>query len=157
MAQVASIFTTTESTKMNPIRKRRLYFIGLLIVGLGVATTLILYALQKNINVFVTPTQAIADHLPADYHFRLGGMVKQGSVVREKEGLAVTFIVTDLKQEMTVHYKGVLPDLFREGKGVIVEGHLDGQNGFSASQVLAKHDENYMPRNIDQTLRKNGG
>lgn len=140
---------------MNPIRKRRLYFIGLLMVGLGVAASLILYALKKNINVFITPTQAVAEHLPQDYHFRLGGMVKKGSLVREKNGLGVKFIVTDLKQEMIVYYIGVLPDLFREGKGVIVEGHLDDQNQFSASQVLAKHDENYMPKNIDQTLRDN--
>ena len=117
---------------------------------------MILYALKQNINAFVTPSQLAALHPSADYHFRLGGMVKKGSVLHDKESLKVQFVVTDLKKEMLVYYTGVLPDLFREGKGVIAEGRLDEQNRFQAGQVLAKHDENYMPKNVAAELKKNG-
>lgn len=140
---------------MNPIRRRRLFFIIFFIFGLGVATSFILYALKKNINVFITPSQVMTEHMPRNYTFRLGGLVKKGSLIHQKESLDVSFVVTDLKHELKVRYTGVLPDLFREGKGAIVEGHIDDQNEFRASQVLAKHDENYMPKNVDQTLKKN--
>jgi cytochrome c-type biogenesis protein CcmE len=140
---------------MNHIHKRRIYIIVLLAVGLGLAAGLILYALKQNINVFVTPSQILSSHLSPDYHFRLGGMVKKDSVIRDKKSLNVSFIVTDLKSEITVFYTGGLPDLFREGKGVVAEGHLDQQQHFIATQVLAKHDENYMPKNVAEMLKKN--
>lgn len=89
-----------------------------------------------------------------DYHFRLGGLVKTGSLTREKKGLGLQFVVTDLKKEVLVSYEGVLPDLFREGKGVIVEGKLNKKGVMIASQVLAKHDENYMPKKVYDALRK---
>lgn len=133
---------------MNKIHKRRLYFVGLFIVGLALAAGLILYALKQNINAFLTPSQLQASQLVADYHFRLGGMVKKGSLMRDAEGLGVVFVVTDLKSEMKVRYVGVLPDLFREGKGVIAEGTMNDQGIFVANQILAKHDENYMPKNV---------
>jgi cytochrome c-type biogenesis protein CcmE len=140
---------------MNKIRQRRLILIGLFIAGLALASSLILFALKKNINVFLTPSEIVTAQLPSDYHFRLGGMVKKGSVMREKEGLGVSYVVTDLKRDITVHYVGVLPDLFHEGKGMIAQGHLDANGVFIASDVLAKHDENYMPKNVEKVIKAN--
>lgn len=140
---------------MNKIHKRRLYYILLFIFGLALATGLILYALKQNINVFLTPTEMSASTLPADYHIRLGGMVKKNSIVRDKEGLGIQFVVTDFKHDVLVRYVGILPDLFREEKGVIVEGNLTSQRLFVASQVLAKHDENYMPKKVYKAMREN--
>lgn len=129
---------------MNKIHERRIYIVTFSLIGLMAAAGLILYALKQNINVFLTPSQ-ITTTLKPDYHFRLGGMVEKGSVVRTKESLETQFVVTDFKHTIAVHYVGILPDLFREGKGVIAEGHLDDKGEFVATQVLAKHDENYMP------------
>lgn len=140
---------------MNHIHKRRLTYVFLFVLGLGLAASLIFYALKKNINVFVTPSELTSSQIKPDYHLRLGGLVKQGSVVRDKTNLQVQFIVTDLKREVVVHYQGVLPDLFREGKGVVAEGTLNTQGEFIATQVLAKHDENYMPKKVYQALREN--
>jgi cytochrome c-type biogenesis protein CcmE len=141
---------------MNPIRQRRLFFIGILLLGITIASSLILFALKKNINAFLTPSDVASSTLPADEHFRLGGMVKQGSLVREKDSLGVTFVVTDLKRDLTVTYIGVLPDLFREGKGMVAEGHMNTNGVFVANEVLAKHDENYMPKQMAKVLKKNG-
>lgn len=138
---------------MNKIHKRRIYIIGLLAIGMMTATGLILYALKQNINVFLTPHQLSTQHIASDYHFRLGGMVKEGSVVREKESLGVQFTVTDFKKEIVVRYVGILPDLFREGKGVVAEGRIDNKGIFVADLVLAKHDENYMPKNVYKAMR----
>lgn len=140
---------------MNHLHKKRLVYIGLFALGLTIASGLILYALKQNLNVFVTPTQLSTHHFSPDYHFRLGGLVKPGSVMRDKNSLKVEFIVTDLKQDIKVHYVGILPDLFREGKGVIAEGNLNAEHLFIASQILAKHDENYMPKNVYQAMREN--
>jgi cytochrome c-type biogenesis protein CcmE len=140
---------------MNKIHKRRLYYVALFAVGLGVATGLILYALKQNINVFLTPGQLSTMHIAPDYHIRLGGMVKEHSVVRSKTDLSVEFVVTDFKRDITVRYVGVLPDLFREGKGVVAEGTLNSDGTFHATQILAKHDENYMPKNVYQEMRRN--
>jgi len=137
---------------MNKHHKRRIYFLCLFAAGLTLAAGLILYALKQNINVFLTPQELVERRLPSDYHFRLGGMVKPETVFHEKTGLGVRFIVTDLKHEVTVHYTGVLPDLFREGKGVIAEGHLNQNGVFIASQILAKHDENYMPKKVEKAV-----
>lgn len=139
---------------MNKIHQRRLYFIGLFVLGLSIAAGLILYALKQNINVFLTPSQVTTSHISSDYHLRLGGMVKPGSIVREKNGLGVHFIVTDTKKELSVYYVGILPDLFHEGKGVIAEGSINPEGVFVATQVLAKHDENYMPKNVYKTMRE---
>jgi cytochrome c-type biogenesis protein CcmE len=140
---------------MNNIHKRRLYIITSCVLGLALATALILYALKQNINAFLTPSQLLSQHLPPDYHLRLGGIVQPGSVLREKNTLGVQFIITDFKKTIPVHYVGILPDLFREGKGVIAEGYLNAQGILMASQILAKHDENYMPKNVYQALREN--
>lgn len=128
---------------MNKIQQRRLYSVLIFIAGLALAAFFILYALKQNINVFLTPSQVAATNKNQPYTFRLGGVVKEGSVVRH--GLVVDFTVTDFKASVPAQYEGVLPDLFREGKGVIAEGRLNEQGIFIASQVLAKHDENYMP------------
>jgi cytochrome c-type biogenesis protein CcmE len=138
---------------MNKIQKKRLTILSLFVIGLSIAIALILFALKQNINVFLTPSQLAQKHFSTDYHFRLGGMVKKHSVQHTPQSLAVNFIVTDFKHDLAVHYEGVLPDLFREGKGVIAEGYLNAQGIFIASAVLAKHDENYMPKNVYKALR----
>lgn len=138
---------------MNKIHKRRLYYVTSFIIGISVALGLMLYALKQNINVFLTPSQITETKVTPDYHFRLGGMVKVGSIQRNKTGLSIRFIVTDLKKELPVTYNGIPPDLFREGKGVIAEGYLNHQGIFVATQVLAKHDENYMPKNVYNIMR----
>ncbi|OGT36053.1 MAG: cytochrome c biogenesis protein CcmE [Gammaproteobacteria bacterium RIFCSPHIGHO2_12_FULL_37_14] len=139
---------------MNKLHKQRLIYVSLFAFGLAIASSLILYALKQNINVFVTPKQITSSHLASHYYFRLGGMVKKGSVIRDTQGLGVQFIVTDLTAEVAVRYVGVLPDLFREGKGVIAEGHMNAQKQqFIATQVFAKHDENYMPKNVYLAMR----
>ena len=134
---------------MNRIHKQRLCYVMLFVIGLSLASSLILYALKQNINVFLTPAQIITMHPATDYHLRLGGMVKKKSVVHDAKGLSVYFVVTDFKQEVPVRYQGILPDLFREGKGVVADGYLDSQGTFHATQVLAKHDENYMPKKME--------
>lgn len=133
---------------MNKIHQQRLYYLIFFLAGISTALGLMLYALKQNINIFLTPSQITANHLKSDYHFRLGGMVKLGSIMRNENGLSIRFIVTDLKKELPVTYHGIPPDLFREGKGVIAEGALNRQGIFVATQILAKHDENYMPKNI---------
>lgn len=133
---------------MNQFHKKRLYIIGLSAVIAAVAVGLILYALRQNINAFLTPTEIINSHLAADYHCRLGGLVKMNSLVHDENSLKVQFIVTDMQHDITVEYTGILPDLFREGKGVIAEGTIDANGVFTATQILAKHDENYTPKKL---------
>ena len=139
---------------MNKHHQRRLMAIIFLAFGLSIASGLILYALKQNINVFMTPHQLSSLHLSSSYHFRLGGMVKKDSVIRDNQGLGIQFVVTDYKSEIKVQYVGVLPDLFREEKGVIAEGYLNPQGVFIATRVLAKHDENYMPKNVYEAMRR---
>lgn len=139
---------------MNKIHKRRIIYICLFAAGLALAASLILYALKQNINVFLTPTQLAETQVTTEYHMRLGGMVKKGSIVRDHEGLGVHFIITDYKHDVAVRYNGILPDLFREDKGVIAEGYLDKDGTFNATQILAKHDENYMPKKVYEKIRR---
>lgn len=139
---------------MNKIQKRRLYAVSLFLIGLAIASGLILYALKQNINVFLTPQQLTHTSLAVNAHFRLGGMVKNGSVVRDTNSLRTQFIVTDFKRDISVQYVGVLPDLFREGKGIIATGSINAQGVFIATQILAKHDENYMPKNVYKAIRE---
>lgn len=133
---------------MNSLHQQRLYILGICIVGIALAVGLILYALRQNINVFLTPSQIVETRPQVNYHFRLGGMVKKNSLVRDKNNLKMQFVVTDFKKEIVIYFKGILPDLFREGKGVIVDGSLNAQGNFIATQILAKHDENYMPYQV---------
>ena len=126
-------------------RTRRFALIGGGVAVLGLAAALVLNAFQSNLVFFFTPTQVAAGEAPKGKTFRIGGMVKENSLKRQPDGLTVHFIVTDTAKEFPVAYTGILPDLFREGKGVVAQGKL-GENGlFTASEVLAKHDENYMP------------
>ena len=140
---------------MNRTHKRRFYFIAIFLAGIAISAALILYSLKQNINVFLTPSQLVQTSVNTDYHLRLGGLVKEKSVQRDKEGLGVQFVLTDYKRDITVRYVGILPDLFREGKGAVVEGTLNKDGTFNATQVLAKHDENYMPKNVYKALREN--
>src|SRR3954470_2885611 len=124
-------------------RHKRLAAIGLGVVALGIAAALVLSAFQKNLVFFFTPSQVAANEAPQGKTFRIGGMVVVGSLRRE--GVDVSFAVTDTAKTIPVVYRGPLPDLFREGKGVVAQGQLDGEGVFRAREVLAKHDENYMP------------
>lgn len=139
---------------MNKIQKRRLTYVIFFLCGLAIAATCIFYALKQNLNVFVTPSQITERHVQGNYQLRLGGMVKAGSIQRDPHNLEINFIVTDFKSEIPVQYTGVLPDLFHEGKGVIAEGTINPQGVFIAKLVLAKHDENYMPKNVYDAMRK---
>lgn len=135
-------------------RHKRFAFIGLGLVVLGVATVLILNAFQSNLVFFFTPTQVVSGEAPHGRSFRIGGMVEDGSLVRENDGLTVHFTVTDTAKRVPVTYKGILPDLFKEGKGAVAQGQLGVDGTFVASEVLAKHDENYMPPEVADALAK---
>jgi len=123
---------------------------GLAVLGLVVA--LVLNAFQSNLVFFFSPTQVAAGEAPRGSSFRIGGMVKEGSIQREADGVTLRFVVTDTEKDMTVAYKGILPDLFREGKGAVAQGRLRDDGVFAASEVLAKHDENYMPPEAEKAV-----
>ena len=129
---------------MKPRHKRLALIVGG-IAALAVATALVLNAFQSNLVFFFSPSQVAAGEAPQDRAFRIGGLVREGSVKRNAEGLTVNFVVTDTAKDITVAYSGSLPDLFREGKGVVAQGKLGADGVFRATEVLAKHDENYMP------------
>lgn len=120
----------------------------------GIAVGLVLYALKNNVSLYFTPTQVYNKEAPQGRSFRIGGLVEQGSLQREKDGLTVRFNITDTVKTMAVVYKGILPDLFKEGKGVVAQGKLEDGNVFHAEEVLAKHDENYMPPEAADALKK---
>lgn len=137
---------------MKPRHKRFALIIGALAV-IGTAAALVLNAFEENLVFFFTPTQVVSGEAPKGRAFRIGGMVKEGSV--QRDGVNVRFVVTDTANDVPVTYTGILPDLFREGKGVVAQGKLDdGGKGFNASEVLAKHDENYMPPEAQAALDK---
>lgn len=137
---------------MTPRQRQRLILTTLLVAGVGGAVALGLVALRQNINLFFSPTQVRAGAVPAHSVFRLGGMVVDNSVVRNDADLAVTFALTDTESTVRVSYIGILPDLFREGQGIVALGSMDGAL-FRAQQVLAKHDENYMPPEVNDALK----
>jgi len=126
-------------------RQWRLLWLAAAVLAVGAAATLVLRAFESNLVFFYSPTQVAAHEVPTTRAFRVGGLVQQGSVQRASSGLTVNFVVTDGAHQVPVRYTGMLPDLFREGKGVVAQGRLDGSGWFVAQQVLAKHDENYMP------------
>jgi cytochrome c-type biogenesis protein CcmE len=128
--------------------------VGLIVLGVGAATAFALTAFQDNLLYYYPPSDVTAGKAPAGRVFRLGGMVEEGSVQREKGSMEVRFIVTDFQNDVTVSYSGVLPDLFRDGQGVIARGQLRQDGVFVAQEVLAKHDENYMPPVVAESLRK---
>jgi cytochrome c-type biogenesis protein CcmE len=134
--------------------QKRLAFVAIGLTALGVATALVLNALNSNAAFFYTPTQVAAGEAPKDRAFRVGGLVRQGTLQRHE--LTATFVVTDTVQDVTVAYTGILPDLFQEGKGAVVQGRFDDQGHFVATSVLAKHDENYMPPEAKHALDQAG-
>ncbi len=129
---------------MKPRHKRMALIVGGLAI-LALVATLVLNAFQSNLVFFFSPSQVAAGEAPRGKSFRIGGMVKEGSLQRQPDGVTLRFVVTDTDQDMTVAYKGILPDLFREGKGVVAQGKLAEDGVFAATEVLAKHDENYLP------------
>ena len=137
-------------------RTRRGLWIAAGLAGLGIAAALVLNAFQSNLVFFLTPTEVAADKAPRDRSFRIGGLVEAGSVARDKDGLTVKFRVTDTAKTIPVVYTGILPDLFREGKGVVAQGRIGSDGVFKASEVLAKHDENYMPPEAAEALKRAG-
>ena len=140
---------------MKPRTKRALWIVGGL-AALGVAVALVLNAFRSNLVFFFTPSQVAAQEAPHDRTFRIGGLVEAGSVVHSNDALTVSFRVTDTAKTIPVVFSGILPDLFREGKGVVAQGRLGPDGVFHANEVLAKHDENYMPPEAADALRKAG-
>ncbi len=137
-------------------KKRRLILIGGGMLALCAAAALVLVAFEENILFFYSPRDLAENHVPPGRAFRLGGLVEADSVVREAGGLTVAFEITDLSHSVPVAYTGILPDLFREGQGVVVLGKLGADGVFHADEVLAKHDETYMPREVADALKKSG-
>jgi len=133
-------------------RHKRIALISGGLAVLGVVVWLVLGAFQSNLVFFFSPTQVAAGEAPIGRSFRIGGMVKDGSIKRETDGVTLRFVVTDTEKDMVVAYKGILPDLFREGKGAVAQGKLGSDGIFRASEVLAKHDENYMPPEAAQAV-----
>ncbi|EHY76243.1 MULTISPECIES: cytochrome c maturation protein CcmE [Stutzerimonas stutzeri subgroup] len=141
---------------MNPVRKKRLFIVLAIVAGVGIAVALALSALQQNINLFYTPTQIAAGEAPEGTRIRAGGLVEEGSVERTNDSLTVSFRVTDGAKAITIIYQGILPDLFREGQGIVALGRVNADGVLIADEVLAKHDENYMPPEVTQALEKSG-
>lgn len=141
---------------MNPQRRKLLLTVIFIIAGMGIATALALKAFQQNLLYFYSPVQVAQGEAPTNRPFRIGGLVKAGSVVRDPQSLAVRFVLTDTLKEISVDYDGILPDLFREGQGIVANGSLRSDGTFVASEVLAKHDENYMPKEVADALKKAG-
>ena len=135
-------------------RHRRIAFILVGLAALGVATFFVASAFRKNLVFFFSPTQVAAKEAPVNRTFRVGGLVQAGTLQRDKDGLTVRFVVTDTAASVPVVYKGILPDLFKEGRGCVAQGRVDAEGVFHADQVLAKHDENYMPPEAGQAIDK---
>ncbi len=135
-------------------RHKRLALVGVGLLLLSLAAWFVLSAFKQNLVFFFTPTQVSKGQAPKDSAFRVGGLVEVGSVVRQADGVQVNFVITDTVEKISATYRGSLPDLFREGKGVVAEGRMDATGRFLADQVLAKHDENYMPPDAQYALDK---
>ncbi|MBE0485277.1 cytochrome c maturation protein CcmE [Marinobacter sp.] len=139
---------------MHPIRKKRLTIVLFLVAGLAIAVGLTTYALRQNINLFYDPSDIAAGNAPVDVRIRAGGMVEEGSVIRDPDSLKVEFRVTDFAASLQMEYVGILPDLFAEGQGVVAMGRMNANGRFIADQVLAKHDEQYMPPEVAEALER---
>jgi len=137
-------------------KQRRLSVVLLGLLILGAAAALVLSAFEDSIVFFYSPTDLATKDVPRDKRLRIGGLVEKGSVKRDGDGVTVRFAVTDTANTIQVVYRGVLPDLFREGQGIVAEGRFEGAGGFRADEVLAKHDENYMPPEVAESLKKAG-
>ena len=137
---------------MTPTRKKRLMAVVLILMGVGIATALILTAFKENILFYKSPTEILQGDYPKARNFRVGGMVKPGSIIKSETSLDVEFFVTDYAKDIKVQYTGLLPDLFRDDQGMIAIGQMDQQGVFQAEEILAKHDENYMPPEVADML-----
>ncbi|SHE22175.1 cytochrome c maturation protein CcmE [methanotrophic endosymbiont of Bathymodiolus puteoserpentis (Logatchev)] len=138
---------------MTPKRQKRLYIILAIVFGTSLAVGLTMYALNQNINLFYSASQIANGEAPTDARMRVGGMVVDGSLKRSTDSLRVSFELTDYENTVKVVFTGILPDLFREGQGIIAQGKMDAQGVFQADEVLAKHDENYMPPEIAESMK----
>jgi len=138
---------------MTPKRRKRLILIGLMVAGVGIAAGFALKAFNENLMFFYTPSAVAAGEAPTGHPIRVGGLVTTGSVRRQADGLTVNFDITDNAETITVQYTGILPDLFREGQGIVAHGKLQNAGLFVADEVLAKHDENYMPPEVADALK----
>jgi cytochrome c-type biogenesis protein CcmE len=141
---------------MNPKRKQRLIIVLFIVFGAATAVGLSMYALNQNINLFYSPTDIVDNKAPEGTRIRAGGMVVEGSVIRDTQSLNVKFDMTDYANSVTVSFTGILPDLFREGQGIVAQGSMNSDGVFEAVEVLAKHDENYMPPEVAEALEKAG-
>ncbi len=139
---------------MHPLRRQRLLIVALIVVGASVAAALVFTALRDNMNLFYSPAQVVAGEAPEGRRLRVGGMVVEGSIQRDPKSLAVRFELTDYQATVPVSYTGILPDLFVEGEGAVATGVLQSDGGFVAEQVLAKHDETYMPPEVAKALEE---
>jgi len=139
---------------MKPLRKRRLTFVLFIVIGLSAAVGLGLFAMKQNINLFYSPMEIVENKAPVGVLVRLGGLVVEGSVKRAEDSLKVQFQLTDNAEKVTVTYEGILPDLFREGQGIVTMGKLQANGTFVASEVLAKHDENYMSPEVADAIKQ---
>ena len=135
-------------------RQKRFMFIAVALAGIGLAVGLVLYSLRGNVNLYFTPTQVFNKEAPVGKSFRIGGLVEEGSLKRDKGGLTVNFVITDTVKSLPVVYTGILPDLFKEGKGVVARGVMEEGGLMRAEEVLAKHDENYMPPEAADAMKK---
>ena len=143
--------------KLTKTSKKRLVKVCVFFFAVTSFSALLIYAFSKNSVYFYTPSQIIKKEAPIDTFIRVGGMVKKNSFLREKDSLKVSFVIHDLKQNINVIYEGILPDLFAEGQGVVMTGKLVNQNTFVADEVLAKHDENYMPPEVADMMKNKVG
>ena len=137
---------------MNPIRKQRIYALIAILAGSILAVVLVISALSKNLNLFYSPTDLLNNNLSSDTLIRAGGMVREGSIKRSDDSLNIEFTVTDFENDLVINYSGILPDLFSEKAGVVVQGYLENEGTFRAVEVLAKHDENYMPPEVAKLM-----
>ena len=140
---------------MNPLRKQRLYALIAVLIGSLLATWLVVSALSENMNLFYSPSEILGVDIDENVLIRAGGMVKKGSIEKSRDSLNVRFTVTDYQNELIINYEGILPDLFDENAGVVVRGNLKNDGTFKAIEVLAKHDENYMPPEVAKLIEVN--
>ena len=139
---------------MNPIRKQRIYALIAILAGSILAVWLVISALSKNLNLFYSPTDLLNNNLSSDTLIRAGGMVREGSIKKSSDSLSIVFTVTDFENDLLINYSGILPDLFSEKAGVVVQGYLESEGTFRAVEVLAKHDENYMPPEVAKLMEE---
>ena len=138
---------------MHPLRKQRLYVVLSILFGTAMAAFLVFKGLSENINLFYSPSDLKKEKISVDNHIRVGGMVKKDSINKESNSLRISFVITDFEEDLLITYEGILPDLFSEEAGIVAKGKINDEGTFIANEVLAKHDENYMPPEVAKTLK----